>query len=86
MARLVPLNEVFLHNSEHCFFSKLTYVYIEKKNIWESSKYLNYLFKMLVGGKKKKKRKTLLIDVLTMMDKNKTEKNGYEHFSISNTL
>lgn len=41
---------------------------------------------MLVGGKKKKKRKTLLIDVLTMMDKNKTEKNGYEHFSISNTL
>lgn len=61
MARLVPLNEVFLHNSEH-FFSKLTYVYIEKKNIWQSSKYLNYLFKMLVGGKKKKKkkRKTLL--------------------------
>lgn len=84
MARLVPLNEVFLHNSEH-FFSKLTYVYIEKKK-WESSKYLNYFFKMLVGGKKKKKRKTLLIDVLTMMDKNKTEKNGYEHFSISNTL
>lgn len=41
---------------------------------------------MLVEGKKKKKRKTLLIDVLTMMDKNKTEKNGYEHFSISNTL
>lgn len=41
---------------------------------------------MLVGGKKKKKRKTLLIDVLTMMDKNKTEKTGYEHFSISNTL
>lgn len=47
---------------QNIFFSKLTYVYIEKKNIWESSKYLNYLFKMLVGGKKKKKkRKTLLI-------------------------
>lgn len=65
---------------QNILFSKLTYVYIEKK------KYLNYLFRMLVGGKKKKKRKTLLIDVLTMMDKNKTEKNGYEHFSISNTL
>lgn len=46
---------------QNIYFSKLTNVYIEKKNIWESSKYLNYLFKMLDGGKKKKKRKTLLI-------------------------
>lgn len=58
-------------------------MYIEKKNIWEFLKYLNYLFKMLVGGKKKK-RKILLIDVLIMMDKNKMEKNGYEYFLILN--
>lgn len=57
---------------------------IQRKKIQEFLKYLNYLFKMLVGGKKKKKRKILLIDVLIMMDKNKMEKNGYEYFLILN--
>lgn len=62
MARLVPLNEDFLHKSEHFFSIKIDLCVHREKNIWESSKYLNYLFKMLVGGKKKKKkRKTLLI-------------------------
>lgn len=49
------------------------------------------IFKLLienVSWRKEEKEEENLIDhdVLTMMDKNKTEKTGYEHFSISNTL
>lgn len=32
MERLVPLNEVFLHNSQP--FLNLVYVYPEKENVW----------------------------------------------------
>lgn len=49
------------------------------------------IFKLLIQNvswrKEEEEEENLIVhDVLTMMDKNKTEKNGYEHFSISNTL
>lgn len=86
MARLVPLNEVSLHNSEHLFFKIDLCVHREKKYMG-----IFKIFKLLiqnVSWRKEEEEEENLIDhdVLTMMDRNKTEKNGYEHFSISNTL